>query len=237
MLRNQLFSQCSLSSDRMKMIGFAGTMITLCVVAAAWQWSPLRHFTEQSSLESLLRLISNGSFGFVFIVAVYVAGGFMMFPIVILIPVTAFLYGPIMGPMYALLGCLISALLCYLLGRRMGAETVHLVAGKKTAYLSRKLSQHGFFMIALLRVLPIAPYTLVNIVAGAFRMRLWDYTAGTVVGLLPGIVIMTFIEYGLERTVYQPDVWNMALLGAGGSLLLLATTWIKQRVTKSALFE
>lgn len=160
-----------------------------------------------------------------------------MFPIVILIPVTAFIYGPFLGPVYALLGCLISAVLCYMLGKKIGAETVNRIAGNRSAYLGRNLSRHGFFMIALLRLLPIAPYTLINIVAGAFCMRLVDYTTGTVVGLLPGIVIMTLIEYRLERAVYKPDVWNLLVLGAGAYLLLLTTIWIKQRVTKSAFFE
>lgn len=225
------------SSDRLKVLCFGGMLIALCIIAAAWQWSPLSDLTGRTSLISFLRWVSTGSFGFVFILLVYVAGGFLMFPIVILIPVTAFIYGPFLGPVYALLGCLISAVLCYMLGKKIGAETVNRIAGNRSAYLGRNLSRHGFFMIALLRLLPIAPYTLINIVAGAFCMRLVDYTTGTVVGLLPGIVIMTFIEYRLERAVYKPDVWNLLVLGAGAYLLLITTIWIKQRVMKSAFFE
>ena len=160
-----------------------------------------------------------------------------MFPIVILIPVTAFIYGPLLGPVYSLLGCLVSALLCYMFGKMLGSEAVYRIAGKRTAYLSSKLSQRGFLMIALFRFLPIAPYTLVNIVAGAFRMRLVDYIAGTLVGLLPGVVIMTLIESRLEIAIYQPDMWNVFVLAGVASFLLISTIWLKRRLMKSALSE
>jgi phospholipase D1/2 len=212
-------------------------LIAFCLLAAAWRWSPLSGLTERATILSFLSTLSASTFGPLFIVAVYAAGGFIMFPIVILIPMTAFIYGPLLGPVYALLGCLVSALLCYMLGKLLGSEAVYRFAGNRTAYLSSKLSQRGFLMIALFRFLPIAPYTLVNIVAGAFRMRLVDYTMGTLVGLLPGVVIMTLIENRLEKAVYQPNMWNVSVLSGVVSLLLISTIWFKRRFMKSALSE
>ena len=227
----------SIPSDRLKAFCFIGTLIALCALAAAWQWTPLHGFTDRAAIVSLLSTLSARPFGPLFIVAVYAVGGFIMFPIVILIPVTAFIYGPLLGPVYALLGCLVSALLCYMLGRKMGREAVSRIAGSRSAYISRKLSQRGFFMIALFRFLPIAPYTMVNVLAGAFRMRLVDYTTGTLVGLLPGVIIMTLIENQLEKAIYQPDRWNVFALAGVASLLLLASIWIKRRLMKSAFLE
>jgi len=233
----QASSLLSIPSYRLKAVCFIGMLMALCLLAAAWHLTPLRSLTERATVLSFLRTLSISPFGPLLIIAVYVLGGFIMFPIVILIPVTAFLYGPFFGPVYALLGCLVSALLCYMLGQRMGSEAVYRIAGNKTAYLSSKLSQRGFLMIALFRFLPVAPYTLVNIVAGAFRMRLVDYTTGTLAGLLPGIVIMTLIENRLEKAIYRPDMWNVFVLAGVASLLLIASIWIKRRLMKSALLE
>ena len=61
-----------------------------------------------------------------------------MFPIVILIPVTAFIYGPLLGPVYALLGCLVSALLCYMLGKKLGSEAVYRIAGSRSRIPQQK---------------------------------------------------------------------------------------------------
>jgi uncharacterized membrane protein YdjX (TVP38/TMEM64 family) len=227
----------SIPSDRLKVFCFIGTLIALCALAAAWHWTPLRGLTERATIVSFLSTVGASPFGPLLIVAVYAVGGFVMFPIVILIPVTAFIYGPLLGPVYALLGCLVSALLCYMLGKMLGSEAVYRIAGSRAASLSRKLSQRGFLMIAVFRFLPIAPYTVVNILAGAFRMRLVDYTAGTLVGLLPGVIIMTLIENRLEKAIYQPDRWNVLVLAGVASLLLISTIWLKRRLVKSALLE
>ena len=224
-------------SDRLKSFCFIGMLIALCVLAAAWHWTPLRGLAERATIVSFLSTLIASPFGPLFIVAVYAVGGFIMFPIVILIPVTAFIYGPLLGPVYALLGCLVSALLCYMLGRTMGSEAVSRIAGSRSAYISRKLSQRGFFMIALFRFLPVAPYTMVNILAGAFRMHLVDYTAGTLVGLLPGVVIMTLIENRLEKALFKPDMWNVLVLAGAAVLLLITSLWVKRRLMKSALLE
>lgn len=233
----QIFSLPSIPADRLKALCFIGMLIAFCVLAAAWRWTSLSGLTERANILSFLSTLSASPFGPLFIVAVYAVGGLIMFPIVILIPVTAFIYGPLLGPVYALLGCVVSALLCYMLGKILGSEAVYRIAGNRTAYLSSKLSQRGFFVIALFRFLPIAPYTLVNIVAGAFRIRLVDYIAGTLVGLLPGVVIMTLIENRLEKAVYQPDMWNVSVLAGAASLLLISTIWLKRRFLKSALSE
>jgi uncharacterized membrane protein YdjX (TVP38/TMEM64 family) len=223
----------SIPPDRLKAFCFIGTLIALCALAAAWHWTPLRGLTERATIVSFLSTLSASPFGPLFIVAVYAVGGFIMFPIVILIPVTAFIYGPLLGPVYALLGCLVSALLCYMLGKMLGSEAVYRIAGNRAAYLSRNLSRRGFLMIALFRFLPVAPYTLVNIVAGAFRMRLVDYATGTLVGLLPGVVIMTLIENRLEKAIYQPVLWNVFVLAGVASFLLIATVLLKRRLMKS----
>ena len=233
----QSFSLLSIPPDRLKALCFIGLLIALCALAAAWHWTPLRGLTERATIVSFLSTVSASPFGPLFIIAVYAVGGFIMFPIVILIPVTAFIYGPLLGPVYALLGCLVSALMCYMLGKNLGSEAVYRIAGSRTAYLSRKLSQRGFLVIAVFRFLPIAPYTVVNILAGAFRMRLVDYTTGTLVGLLPGVIIMTLIENRLEKAIYQPDIWNVFALAGVASLLLIASIWIKRRLMRSAFLE
>ena len=44
--------------------------------------------------------------------------------------------------------------------------------------------------MATVRLVPAAPFTLVNLVAGAMRIRFLHYLAGTALGLLPGLAVM-----------------------------------------------
>ena len=59
-------------------------------------------------------------------------------------------------------------------------------AGRRVNAVSRRLSQHGLWAMTLLRLLPIAPFSVVNLVAGASEMRLRDFLLGSLLGMLPG---------------------------------------------------
>jgi phospholipase D1/2 len=226
-----LFSQ---KPETVKLLQLFGVLLALCGLAAAWHLTPLKSFADPASVLPFMKGLSAGAFGPLQVIAVYVLGGLVMFPIVVLIPVTALIYGPFLGPAYALLGCLASAGLCYVIGRGMGSETVSRIAGSRARAIESRLMQHGFVMVALFRFLPAAPYTVVNLVAGAFRMRFRDYMAGTLVGLLPGVVIMTALEYSVEKTLIKPDAWSVLLLAGTAAVALGATVWAKRRYEKTA---
>jgi phospholipase D1/2 len=79
----------------------------------------------------------------------------------------------------------------------------------------------------------LAPYTLVNLAAGALRIRLRDYVIGTALGLLPGITVLTLFGAKLKATLQHPDARNVAalvaLLIAWIGLSLLLQHWSTRR--------
>jgi uncharacterized membrane protein YdjX (TVP38/TMEM64 family) len=80
-------------------------------------------------------------------------------------------------------------------------------------------------------LIPIAPFTIVNLVAGASGVRLGDFLLGTLIGMAPGIV---FICLSVDRAraaisgdpVFDP--WIVALIAAAGAGLILLRTWRKR---------
>ncbi len=111
----------------------------------------------------------------------------------------------------------------YLLGRWLGRDAVQKLAGKKVNQLRRKLARRGWLTIALIRVVPIAPFTVVNMVAGASLISARSFIIGTVVGMCPGILAIMIFEEGLERALRNPD-WEtlgLALLAMVGGVLVL----------------
>src|SRR3546814_18034784 len=61
-------------------------------------------------------------------------------------------------------------------------------------------------------MLPVAPFTVVNLAAGAARVRVVDFLIGSVLGLAPGIAIMTAMGDQLETLLRNPSAWNTAAL-------------------------
>jgi uncharacterized membrane protein YdjX (TVP38/TMEM64 family) len=82
--------------------------------------------------------------------------------------------------------------------------------------------------VALLRLVPLAPFTVVNIVAGVSEVRLGDFLLGSALGLLPGIAFATLFGHQLGSWLRDPDPWGLALL-LGVLAVALAGGWAVRR--------
>ena len=114
-------------------------------------------------------------------------------PLITLAAVIAF--GPWLGFLYALVGIFASAVVTYYIGRRMRRDTVRRLAGPKLDRMIEVLKKHGLLAMTLLRLVPIAPFAVESIVAGAIHMRCGTWSLGTAIGLLPG----TLADHHLRR--------------------------------------
>jgi phospholipase D1/2 len=81
------------------------------------------------------------------------------------------------------------------------------------------LERRGLWAVIVMRVVPVAPYALVNLVLGAARIRLLDFILGTAIGLLPGIAALAFGSYRVVAFVKEPTLERG--LGAGLAVLLI----------------
>jgi uncharacterized membrane protein YdjX (TVP38/TMEM64 family) len=87
-------------------------------------------------------------------------------------------------------------------------------------------------------MLPIAPFSIVNVVAGASHIRWRDFLLGTLLGLLPGIAALTvFVDRALAA-IREPSVRSFALLGVAVvvifALLRLLQRTLRARSRRSA---
>jgi len=153
-------------------------------------------------------------------------------PVSLLIGVTAILFPTIWGAFYAMVGCLLSAVLSYFAGLKLGKDVVRKLAGSKLNRLSRKLAQDGWLAVLLLRNLPIAPFTVINMIAGASHIRFKDFVLGTVLGMAPGIIVIIIFADRLLTAFAEPD-WFNAVLAVGAAAVAAASIWwIRKRLSR-----
>jgi uncharacterized membrane protein YdjX (TVP38/TMEM64 family) len=76
--------------------------------------------------------------------------------------------------------------------------------------------------IILVRIIPLAPFTVINMVAGASRIRFRDFMIGSAIGLLPGITGMSIFTDRLAAAIEKPTVLAFAVLAAVVSLLIVS---------------
>ena len=151
----------------------------------------------------------------------YTPACFVMFPrpLVTLAAVVAF--GPWLGFVYALAGIVASAVVTYYVGRRMRRDSVRRLAGAGLDRMVEVLRKYGLLAMTLLRLVPLAPFAVEGIVAGAVRLKLWHLAVGTAIGMLPGTLATTVFGGQLESALSggRFNWWIVAgviaLLGAG----------------------
>jgi phospholipase D1/2 len=86
--------------------------------------------------------------------------------------------------------------------------------------------------VAIVRNLPVAPFTIVNLVAGASRIRFRDYVAGTALGMAPGILAISVFADRLIHTVKDPEWGNIALTVGLAIVLGIGIWWAKKRISR-----
>jgi len=203
-------------------------LVLLGGLAALWTWGPLGGWISPDTLVSWgAGLRDNRMAGF-FIPVVYVVGGLVMMPLVLLVVATALIFEPPLSIAYAYAGCLASALVTYGVGRKVGRHSIRRLAGTRLNKISRLLAQQGPLTVATVRFVPVAPYSIVNIVMGAARVRLQSYIIGTVIGLAPGIVTISLLTDSVHGAVSDPGPKNYIILIVVAVAAIFGGMWIKK---------
>ena len=204
-------------------------LLLMCAAAAAWKWTPLADFLEIGKLSAWGNSLRDSPARHFYILAIYIVGSVLLVPITALILLTAIVFGPLWGSLYSIAGSLAGAAATYAIGYLLGQDFVRKIAGSKWPRLERKIGQTGIVAVAALRLLPIAPFTVVNIVSGAFKVRLRDYVLGSFLGLVPGILVMNLFAYQVERALRDPGIGTFIILAALVVVSIIGSVWLKRR--------
>lgn len=218
--------------DRRRSIIAVVVLGSVLVIAAAWiawpqEWQP----TLRSAMAAAQRW-RESSWAPLAVLAGFAAGGFIVFPVNLLVAATIVVFGPLWGALYALVGAVLSAGLVHAAGRLTPVELTDRLLGKRGARLRARIVGHGLLAVAFVRLVPLAPYSVVSFVAGAARLPRFDYLAGTALGMLPGIALYAlFVDRALAVIV---DPHPLAWLGLLVAVVLIVAVALVLRALPPA---
>jgi uncharacterized membrane protein YdjX (TVP38/TMEM64 family) len=207
-------------------------IFALLALALVWRFTPAASWITAERITDFAHSVGSRWWAPLALVALYTPATFTMFPRPLLTLAAGAAFGPWLGFVYAMSGILLAALLTYQLGRRMSRETVRRIAGERLNRLSVVLQKRGLVAMAAIRLVPLAPFIVENIVAGAFRVRLRDYLAGTFLGMLPGALTATVFGGQLEAALTDPSRADFALMGGVVALMFVGAFVVKRWLTR-----
>jgi len=167
------------------------------------------------------------------VLAAFVVGSVVAVPILALIGATVVALGPLLGFACSVVGTLLAASATFGVGRLIGREPLRRWLGTRLDALEKSISTRGVIAIALIRKVPVAPFTFVNMAIGALGIRYRDFILGTALGMVPGIAVFAFVSDRVIDAWREPTAYNIALI-AGAIALWLGVVlgiqrWLNRR--------
>jgi uncharacterized membrane protein YdjX (TVP38/TMEM64 family) len=158
---------------------------------------------------------SAGVLGPVAFAAVYALAATLLVPAAPFTVAAGVLFGPVLGVLTALIGATLGALGSFGLGRVVGRGAVTELAGARLAGIDGFLARRGFAAVLVLRLVPLFPFNVINLVSGVTGVRVGAYASATAFGIIPGTVVYA----ALGGTIEDPT--SPAFLSTVAALLLL----------------
>ena len=202
-------AQCSHPSTRLLRV--ASVVVIVGLLLAAWNWAP-RSVVELQDVHAKLTPYRHAWYALPVVMVAFMALGLAMVPITLLNAATGIVFGPVLGPLYALAGSLTSGSMGFALGRWIGPARVEQWGGARMVRVTLALKRNGILAVFLVRKIPL-PFTLVNAVLGASPVRFRDFILGTLIGMTPGVV--AFAGFGFQLTKVWQDPSPATIVGAG----------------------
>jgi phospholipase D1/2 len=215
-----------------RLIALGLLALALGLLALAWRATPLGDYVNLASLVSLAERFESMPFTPLIAVVCFTLAASLMIPVTLLIAVTGIVFGPFYGAMYAIVGSALSAALNYGMGVWIGRDTVRNLLGARINGLSRRIAKRGILAVMVVRVLPVAPFTIVNVVAGASHIGLRDFLIGTVLGMAPGIILTVTFAHHLAEAARRPTVVAVAVVALVGLVLIGSALGLQKLFTK-----
>ncbi len=163
---------------------------------------------------------------------------FLGVPQFVLIAAAVVAFGPWAGFAYSWIGTMVSSAIGFFLGRRFGARLLQSYAGKGINAFIEMVGKNGFLASLVVRLVPAAPFIVVNMAAGVTPMRFWSFAAGTGIGIIPKTALTAFAGAAAVKGMSGGGAghwWTIAAVAVIwiGSALL-AREWLKRREAKAA---
>jgi phosphatidylserine/phosphatidylglycerophosphate/cardiolipin synthase-like enzyme/uncharacterized membrane protein YdjX (TVP38/TMEM64 family) len=193
-----------------RVVGFVVTLLLLAAFAAALHWTRLSDVIAIGETVKTVRAIARAPGATAVILALYAVAGVLPFPITVLVIATTIVFGPWPALLYALVGTLLNAFVSYELGRWLGRDTVRRFAGSPLNKITYRLARRGIWAIASLRMLPVASFWRVNVVAGASRLSRREFLLGTAIGVAPPIAVTILFIDRAHAMITDPGLLTLA---------------------------
>ena len=186
--------------------------ICLCLLVAVFA------LCSDASLHTIVTYISNNPLLCAVLLLLFYAlkSISIVFPMLALEIAAGYLFSPLVALGINLAGILIALSIPYWIGHVVGIKQINKLTAKypKVEAILSKQQSHSFFLCFFLRVVSYLPGDVVTMYLGATHVSFWQNLLGGTLGILPGMVLATFMGSNVQDPS-SPAFWISAALSVG----------------------
>jgi uncharacterized membrane protein YdjX (TVP38/TMEM64 family) len=177
--------------SRRLLLRIAAGALLVAVFVAIW-FSPLREHLTRENIRAAVEQIRAVWYAPIVYVLVYALGCVVALPASIFVIAAGFIWGWLLGGIYAMVGGTLGAIVSYFAGRFIGEGLLDRF-GRVGQMVRKQVDHAGFKSMLILRNIPGIPFAALNYGAGVAGVRFFpDYFFATVIGIAPSKFVFTY---------------------------------------------
>ena len=191
-------------------------VVSAGVIAVAW-WenlSPIVLLERRVAIDAFVgehRIAALAAF-----MAIYACAVALSLPGAVVLTLCAgIIFGGFLGGLAALVGATVGATVIFLVAKSAIGDCLTRRAGCRVEKLASGFCADAFNYLLFLRLVPVFPFWLVNLVPALCGVRLVTFVAATAIGIIPGTFAYAFFGAGLDSAVMAQVTAYRACLAAG----------------------
>ncbi|HSA61604.1 MAG TPA: TVP38/TMEM64 family protein [Nitrospiraceae bacterium] len=157
-----------------------------------------------------------------FIISYIAVTGLSLPGAVILTLAGGFLFGSVSATLFVNLGATTGATLAFLVARYLLRDAVEQKFGRWLGAFQEGFNRNAFSYLMTLRLIPLFPFFIVNLVSGLTRVNLGTYVAATALGIIPGSFVYAYAGQQLGTINSLKEIASPNVIAAFVLLGLLA---------------
>lgn len=123
-----------------------------------------------------------------------------------------FLFGTGFGTTYVVIAATIGATVVYLAARYAFYDLMHAKAGNAIRKMETGFAENAFSYLMVLRLVPLFPFWLVNLVPALLGVKFRSFVMGTAIGIIPGTFVYVSIGDGLGALFDQGKTPDLGII-------------------------
>ncbi len=207
--------------------------IVLVVLVLAALFFALRWVKQTGLMERAFDWIRGlGPWGPVAFIAIYVAAVVLFVPASIFTLGAGFVYGMMWGSIYVLIAANVAGNLAFLIGRHFARDWIakKLAAQPKFKAIDEATACEGWKIVALIRLAPVFPFSLMSYAFGLTRVPFWSYAAANL-AMIPGTLMYIYFGSVARDLTDKPATppWIKWTIGALTVIVIIYVTRFAKR--------